>query len=123
MSVAVVRAWTTPPASNVSAMSAMATVATVTGIGRARVGRCRLRAARTGRQGEADDEGDDPRAAQDVVLASCQSSPSQGPLERRGFGQHRHLRRDLLRLGLHHRFGRAQQRRHVGQARPRSDRG
>ena len=33
MIVAVVRAWTTPPASNVSAMSAMATVATVTGIG------------------------------------------------------------------------------------------
>ena len=35
MIVAVVRAWTTPPASNVSAMSAMATVATVTGIGAA----------------------------------------------------------------------------------------
>ena len=54
MIVAVVRAWTTPPASNVSAMSAMATVATVTGIGAAALGGCRLRAARTGRQDEAE---------------------------------------------------------------------
>ena len=44
------------------------------------------------------------------------SSPSQGPFERRGLGEHRHLRRGLLRLGLRHGFGRAQQRRHVGQA-------
>ena len=58
MIVAVVRAWTTPPASNVSATSAMATVATVTGIASAGSAGCRLRATGTGRQGEADDHGD-----------------------------------------------------------------
>ena len=44
MIVAVVRAWTTPPASKVSATSATATVAVATGIGAADVGGRRFRA-------------------------------------------------------------------------------